>query len=77
MAERGLQRPAELCERPPVQVQALEDDRRAVLELREDALDVCGAGEGLRAPREVFRVVGDVELRAGLREPEGRKAEPA
>jgi hypothetical protein len=74
MAELGFQRPAELRERLPVQVQALEDDRRAVLELGEDTLDICGAREGLRPPGEVLRVVGDGELCAGLREPEAREA---
>jgi hypothetical protein len=43
VAELGLQRPAELRERLPVQVQALEDNRRAVLELGEDPLDIDGA----------------------------------
>lgn len=77
VAELGLERPAELGERLPVQVQALEDDRRAALELGEDPLDVCGAREGLRPPGEVLRVVGDLELRSGLREPEAREAQPA
>jgi hypothetical protein len=76
-AELCLQRPAELRERLPVQVQALEDDRRAVLELGEDSLDIRGAREGLRPPGEVLRVVGDVELRAGLCQPEAREAKPA
>jgi hypothetical protein len=76
VAELGLERAAELGQRPPVQVQALEDDRRAVLELGEDALDVGGPAEGLRAPREILRVVGDLELRAGLGQPEAREAKP-
>jgi hypothetical protein len=76
MAELGLERPAELRERLPVQVQALEDDRRTILELGEDPLDIRGAREGLRPPGEVLRVVGDVELRARLREPEAREAKP-
>jgi hypothetical protein len=49
--ELGLERSAELREWLPVQVQALEDDRRAVLELREDALDVGRSGK--RSPPEV------------------------
>jgi hypothetical protein len=77
MAELGLERPAELREWLPVQVQALEDDRRTILELGEDPLDIRGAREGLRPPGEVLRVVGDVELRAGLREPEAREAKSA
>jgi hypothetical protein len=58
-------------------VQALEDDRGAVLELREDALDLGRAGERRRPPREVGRVGRDVELRARLGEPEAGVAEPS
>jgi len=50
MAELRLELPAELRERLPVQVQALEDDRRTILELGEDPLDIRGAREGLRPP---------------------------
>jgi hypothetical protein len=67
VAELDLERAAELGERLPVQVQALEDDRRAVLELGQDALDVRRAREGLRPPGKILRVLGDVELRTGLR----------
>jgi len=58
-------------------VQALEDDRRSVLELGEDALHVCRPGEGRGPPREILRVRRDLELRSGLREPEAGKAQPA
>jgi hypothetical protein len=58
-------------------MQPLKDDRRAVLELGEDTLDIGSARKGLRAPREVGRVGGDIELRAGLGEAEAGKAEAA
>ena len=77
MAELGFERAAELRERQPVHVQRLEDDRRAVLELGEHPLDLGGARERRRPPGDIRRVGRDVELRAGLREPEARIAQTA
>jgi hypothetical protein len=58
-------------------VQALENDRGAVLELGQHSLDVRRARERRRPPREIRRVRRDVELRAGLGEAKPRKAERA
>jgi hypothetical protein len=77
VAELALERAAELRERRPAQVQSLEDDRRPVLELREDALDLGRAGERFRPPRDILRVRGDLELGARLGETEARVAKPA
>ena len=76
MAERALERTAERGGLGAVEVQALDHDRGSRLELGEHALDVRGARERHRPPRKVDRVVGDLELRPLLDEPEGGKAQP-
>jgi hypothetical protein len=77
MPELPFQGPAELREGEPVQVQALEDDRRAVLELREDALHLGRGRERRRAPGEVGRVARDLEFGVCLGETEARVPKPA
>jgi hypothetical protein len=56
VSELPLEAAAVLGERLPVQMEPLENDRCAVLELGEDALDVRRAGERLRPPRQILRV---------------------
>jgi hypothetical protein len=55
-------------------VERLEDDRGAGLPRGEDAGNVGGVRER-RAPRDVGRVVADVELAAFLNEPEAGVAD--
>jgi len=64
-------------ERGVVDVQSLQDDRRAAHELSGDALDPSGAGEGRRLPRDVLGVVAERELLAFLDEAESRIAKAA
>jgi hypothetical protein len=77
LSKPGLQLSAEEREREVVQVQRLEDDRRARRKLPRYPFDVGGACEGPRSPRQLGRVVARVELRVGLDEAEGRKAKRA
>ena len=63
VAEERFQLPAVAGERQPVVVQALEDDRRARLELGEHAAHVGDAGEGRRPPGQVGRVARDRRAR--------------
>jgi hypothetical protein len=58
-------------------LERLEDDRRAALELRRDALDAGRPREGLRRPWNVLRVVGENDLLALLDDAERRPAQPA
>jgi hypothetical protein len=58
-------------------VQGLEDDRRPVLELGQDAVDVDRPAEGDRAPTEVDRVRGGLEYCALPDEPERGEADRA
>jgi hypothetical protein len=53
-------------------VEALEDDRRSGLELREDAMGVRRPRERMGAPGHVVRVVAERNLLSGLDEAEGR-----
>src|SRR5215204_6490852 len=76
MPEGALERGAERGRVRAVEVEALDDDRRARVELCEHPLDVDRSGERGRSPRQVDRVVRDVELRAFFHEAEGRKPEP-
>ena len=75
MAELGLELPAELRQRRMLQLEGLEDDRRAALELGRDALDAGRPREWLRRPRDVLRVVGEDDLLALLDDPESRPAQ--
>ena len=75
VAEQRLELARVHRERRPVQVEALEHDRRAGLVLRRDDPDPSRPGEGHRPPGDVGRVVADVELFAGLDEAERRMAE--
>jgi hypothetical protein len=72
MLEHLLQRAAEPRERLPCVVERLQDDGRARVELGEHAADISRPGEGIRSPRQVGRVVADVQLCALFDEPEGR-----
>jgi hypothetical protein len=58
-------------------LQRLEDDGRALLELRRDTLDAGRPREGLGRPRDVLGVVGEGDLLALLDDAEGRPAEPS
>jgi hypothetical protein len=77
MAELPLEIAAEARQRRMVDVQCLEDDRRAALELRGDALDLRGSGEGRRRPGDALGVVAERVLLAFLDDSEGRIPEPA
>jgi len=77
MAELSFEGSAELREREPVQVQTLEDDRRAILELRKDALNLGRPRERGRAPGKVRGVGGDLEPGSCLGEAEAGVPEPA
>jgi hypothetical protein len=72
--ERLFERSAEHCKWVPALVECLEDDRGAGLPGREDAGNVGGVRER-RTPRDVGRVVADVELAALLNEPEAGVAD--
>ena len=77
LAERGFKPAAEVGDRRPVVVERLKDDRRAVLELGEDAVDVDRPAERLRAPAEVDRVRLRLEHGPLADEPERREAQRA
>jgi hypothetical protein len=59
----------------PVQVQRLQDDRRARRVLGGDAIDADRAREAARAPGDVARVRARRQLGAVLDEPERRAAD--
>ena len=75
MSELGLELPAEGRQRRVLNLQGLEDDRRATLEFRRDALDARRPREWLRRPRDVLRVVGEDDLLALLDDAERRPAQ--
>jgi hypothetical protein len=77
VAELGLELPAELGQRRVLDLEGLEDDRRAPLKLRRDTLDAGRPREGLRRPRNVLRIVGEDDLLALLDDAERRPAQPA
>ena len=77
LLELRLQLPAEARERRPVEVEALEDDRRAALECRRDRVRVDHAREGLRPPREIGRVVGLGDRAAFANQPQRRCTQAA
>jgi hypothetical protein len=58
-----------------LQLEGLEDDRRAALEFGRDVLDACRPREGLRRPGDVLGVVGEDDLRALLDDAESRPSE--
>src|SRR4029077_20856429 len=70
MAELTLELAAELGERRMLELESLEDDRRAALELRPDPLHLRASGERGRRPRNVLRVVAEHDLRVFLDDPE-------
>jgi hypothetical protein len=70
MGELTLELAAELGERRMLELESLEDDRRAALELLCDPLDPSGSGERGGRPRNVLRVVADDDLRILLDDPE-------
>jgi hypothetical protein len=71
VAQLTLEAAREDRQRLPVQVQPLEDDRRARFKVAEDAVDVRGRAEGSRAPGNVDRVVVQLDPLALLDQPEG------
>jgi hypothetical protein len=77
VTELGLEVTAELRERWVLQLERLEDDRRAALELGRDPLDPRRARERLRRPRNVLCIVGEDDLLALLDDAKRRPAEAA
>jgi hypothetical protein len=76
VAELGLELSAELGQRRVLDLEGLEDDRRAPLKLRRDTLDAGRPREGLRRPRNVLRIVGEDDLLALLDDAERGPAQP-
>jgi hypothetical protein len=72
-----LEGATEFCERGPREVQPLEDERGACLELGEDAADVGRPVEGCGPPRDAGRVRAELELRPCLDEAEAGVAKAA
>jgi hypothetical protein len=77
MAQLDLEETAELRQRRPSVMKALEDERGAGFELREHPSDLRHPAERCRAPGDAPRVRGDVELLAGLDQAEARSAQPS
>jgi hypothetical protein len=77
VAELPLEIAAEARQRRVMDVQCLEHDRRAALELCGDALDLCGPGEGIRRPGDVLGVIAQGVLRSLLDDSEGGMPKPA
>jgi hypothetical protein len=77
VAELALERPAELRQRRPGEMQGLENQRRARLERIQYAADLGRAAEGNRPPGQALRVGADLELLGGLDQAEGGVAQPA
>jgi hypothetical protein len=73
--ELGLEQAAELGEGPMVEVECLDDESGAPLELGRRALDVDRAGERRRPPRDVARVAANADALTRLDEPESGIAE--
>ena len=76
MAQRAFERAAERAELRPVEVEALQDDRRPALPFGQHAIDVGRPGEAGGTPGDVGRVVADGKLLARLDEPEPGKRSP-
>jgi hypothetical protein len=76
-AQLGLEAAAVDGRRVPMQVQRLQDDRRARGVLLRHTVDEHGAREAARAPGDVRRVGRWRELRTVLDEPEGGHADRA
>jgi hypothetical protein len=74
MAELSLELSAERRQRRMLQLEGLQDDRRAAFELRRDALDAGRPRERLRRPRDVLGVVGEDDLLALLDDAKSRPA---
>jgi hypothetical protein len=66
VAQLGLEQAAELGEGPVVEVQRLDDERGAALELGRRALDVDRACERRRPPGDVACVAADADALARL-----------
>ena len=77
MAELTLELAAEHGQRRMLELERLEDDRGAALELRCDPLDASGSGERGGRPRNVLRVIADDDLRILLDDPERGMPEAA
>ena len=77
MAELTLELAAEHGQRRMLELERLEDDRRAALELLCDPLDPSGSGERGGRPRNVLRVVAGEDLRILLDDPERGMPEAA
>ncbi len=75
MTELSLEATAELGQRRVLQLERLEDDRRAAVELVGDPLDASRRRERLRRPRNVLRVVGEDDLLVFLDDSESRPAQ--
>ena len=77
VAELALDVAAEVGEWGMLELQRLEDDRRAALELPRDPFDLRAPRERRRCPRDVFRVVAEDDLRVLLDDPERGVPKPA